>query len=230
MQNHFELIRQLADFSGRQWPIGGSGGIGAPSSSREQCSTGTSANECEMIFPVSCARAIVDRCILVQGMFSAFKRTPVKSACFRPISVRMRWASVSKWITKDFRLILIYIGRGLWSSGTHRRPHCTGRGGPETNGEPQLASPSPASRLLYYLPRDLPCSLRVSRVISGHDGPNCSPIWRKRRARNWSSKNSLRSSLASPSGRRTSKGTLLRLRPSTLHRIFEGETSSFCKG
>lgn len=65
MQNIINKIYEcFTDGSGRQWPIGGCGGIGAPSSSNEQCSMGTLSILVEIILPVSCALVIVDLIIL----------------------------------------------------------------------------------------------------------------------------------------------------------------------
>lgn len=73
------------DGSGRQWPMGGSGGIGAPSSIIEQCSMlGIDSILVEIILPVSWARNIVDFTIKSQGNSSDFNRAPVNSACWRP--------------------------------------------------------------------------------------------------------------------------------------------------
>lgn len=74
--------------SGCQWPIGGCGAIGAPSSINEQFSIGTFAICVDMILPVSCARVIVDRIILSNGSCKARSRSPVNAACFRPNSVK----------------------------------------------------------------------------------------------------------------------------------------------
>lgn len=86
---------QLTCGSGCQWPIGGCGAIGAPSSMSEQFSMGIFAICVDMILPVSWARVMVDRIILSKGIFSNFKRSPVHAACLRPISVRKRSASVA---------------------------------------------------------------------------------------------------------------------------------------
>lgn len=79
-KNH--LVGRRTDGSGRQWPIGGSGAIGAPSSIREQCSmVGIDSSLPEISLPVSWARVIVDLTILSQLMSSVLRRSPVNSAC-----------------------------------------------------------------------------------------------------------------------------------------------------
>lgn len=88
-------VASLTDGSGCQWPIGGCGAIGAPSSINEQFSIGMLAIWVEIIFPVSCARVIVDRTITSSGNFNCFNRSPVKPACLRPTSVRYRSLSVA---------------------------------------------------------------------------------------------------------------------------------------
>lgn len=70
--------------SGLQEPRGGSGGIGAPSLSKEQCSTLTSGKCFPIIVPDSWARVMVDQTIRVMGKLNAFNRCPVKSHCFLP--------------------------------------------------------------------------------------------------------------------------------------------------
>jgi hypothetical protein len=66
--------------SGLQFDEGGSGGIGAPSLSKEQLSLGTSGKCLKMSSAVSLARVRSDTIILVKGLFKVFNLCPVRSA------------------------------------------------------------------------------------------------------------------------------------------------------
>lgn len=77
--------------SGRQWPIGGSGGTGAPSSIIESCwifRFSISGKHFKMIFPVSWALVIVEMKTVSMGILRSFKRSPVSLAWWRPVSVK----------------------------------------------------------------------------------------------------------------------------------------------
>lgn len=115
--------------SGRQWPIGGSGAMGAPSSIIEQCSMiGMPSTLVEMILPVSWARVIVDLIIRSHGISSAFKRSPVNSACCRPVSTHNQ--TESTWTFEEV-LHSRHTYRFLWDIAADHlnRLNCIGRGG-----------------------------------------------------------------------------------------------------
>lgn len=73
-------IEKLTYRSDFQCPIGGSGGIGAPSINKPSSIAGTSGKYFSMIFDVSWALLIVDFTISVYGSASSANLAPVDSA------------------------------------------------------------------------------------------------------------------------------------------------------
>lgn len=82
--NNIKHNESLTQGSGFQEPIGGSGGMGDPSSNKQQSETGIAGSELRIICAVSFALVIVDLTNLVYGMESSCNRRPVSFACFLP--------------------------------------------------------------------------------------------------------------------------------------------------
>jgi hypothetical protein len=74
----------LTQGSGFQEPIGGSGGMGDPSSNKQQSETWILGSELRIICAVSFALVIVDLTNLVYGRASSCSLRPVSFACFLP--------------------------------------------------------------------------------------------------------------------------------------------------
>jgi len=74
----------LTQGSGFQEPTGGSGGMGAPSSNKQQSETGILGSVLRIICAVSFALVIVDLINLVYGRASSCSLRPVNFACFLP--------------------------------------------------------------------------------------------------------------------------------------------------